>query len=105
MELPPNEAIVFVGGAKPINCLQSAYYQDQRFLEMTKEALIVTRVDKKFYYSEWESENVFFAEKHEENSGLIIELISKDLPEPFEEDLDAEPLETKNSMEDEVEVA
>ena len=105
MELPPNEAIVFVGGAKPIKCLQSAYYQDQRFLEMTNEALVVTREDKKLYYSEWESENFYDAEKQDENSGLIIELISKDVPQHFEEDLDVETLEIENSMEDEVEVA
>ena len=105
MELPPNEAIVFVGGAKPIKCLQSAYYQDQRFLEMTREPLIVTRDDRKFYYSEWESENVFYAEKKEENSGLIIELISKEVTQSFEDDLDTKALEPEYSKEEEVEVA
>jgi hypothetical protein len=71
MEFPPNEAMVFVGSAKPIRCLISSYYQDANFLEMTKTTLTVKRGPEKIYKSEWETDYV--ASNSEELKGLIIE--------------------------------
>jgi type IV secretion system protein VirD4 len=54
MELPSDEAIVFVGGAKPIRCYQSAYYKDEKFLALTHSKLEIKRLNQKPFMSEWE---------------------------------------------------
>ena len=105
MELPPNEAIVFVGGAKPIKCFQSAYYQDERFLDMTKTSLVVKRDQSKLYISEWEEGDGFKKVKKEEGLGLIIELNSKEDQQNLEDHYDSESLEIEEPLEDEDDVA
>lgn len=96
MELPANEAIVFVGGAKPIRCLQSAYYQDEKFLEMTSTQLEVKREDSKLYTSEWEKEDLSPNEP-EEAFGLTVERDSDDKPQTNTEN--SQKSETKIEIE------
>lgn len=105
MEFPPNEAMVFVGSAKPIRCLQSAYYQDANFLEITKNSLTVKRELEKSYTSEWETENAI--SNHQGLKGLIIDFDLRDRDEAFEspEILQSQSKEEPIKLEEEDEVA
>lgn len=85
MELHEKEAIVFVGGAKPIRCLQSAYYQDENFLQITKDRLEVKRDDSKPFTSDWEKAASEAAER-EDSVGLTVELDLEDKDLIIEED-------------------
>ena len=106
MEFPKDHAIVFVGGAKPIDCFQSSYYQDRRFIEMTSKQLEIKRGSMKLYKSEWEEEKQEKDVSKETSLGLVIELNLRSenskikdqdfgsLPDPYflKEEIDADEL-------------
>ena len=70
MELPSDEALVFVGGARPIRCFKNAYYIDSNFTSIVDNPPNIKRNSNLVCKNEWlkESKKLSVQHKKEERS-------------------------------------